>query len=359
MPESPMPHYKIIPVIMSGGSGTRLWPLSTSEHPKQFHAIGADRSMILETVDRVTGAHGSISFLAPIIICNAQHEDLVQAQLLAAGVTPMSVILEPVGRNTAATAALGALAAVERDPEALVLLLPADHLIGNPSAFREAIARAAPLARDRIVTFGMKPSGPETGYGYIESGPELADGVLEVSAFKEKPERVVAEGYLAKGGYYWNGGIFLYHPDRLIEEFAPSAAILEAVQAAWSATSRDGGVVRLDSVLFAATPSEPIDIAVMEKTRRAAVAPCDIDWYDVGSWAEVWRVSDKDSAGNATSQDVSLIDVGGCLVRSEGPKVAIAGLTDLIIVATPEAVLVVPRDRAQDVKKLWALATGG
>jgi len=347
---------KIIPAIMSGGSGTRLWPLSTREVPKQFHAIGAGRPMIVETAARVSGEHEGVRFLDPVVICNVQHEQLVAQQLRQAGVTPLATILEPVGRNTAATAALSALAAKAADEDALVLLLPADHLIGNPAAFRSAIARAAPLARDHIVTFGMEPTSPETGYGYIEAGEPLADGVLAVSAFREKPEKAVAEAYIAKGGYYWNGGIFLYHPDRLITEFALAPEILAAVETAWRQAQRDGSSIRLDRTLFSAAPSEPIDIAIMEKTRRAAVAPCDIDWFDLGSWAEVWRVSDKDFDGNASTGPVSMIESQGCLVRSEGPKVAIAGLSDLIVVATPEAVLVLPRDRAQDVKKLWEMA---
>jgi len=348
---------KIIPAIMSGGSGTRLWPLSTREVPKQFHPIGAERSMIVETAARVSGEYTGVRFLDPVIICNAQHEHLVAQQLREAGITPLATILEPVGRNTAATAALSALAAKAIDEDALVLLLPADHLIGNPQAFRAAIARAAPLARDRIVTFGMEPTAPETGYGYIESGEALADGVLAVSAFKEKPERQVAEAYIAKGGYYWNGGIFLYHPERLIAEFAQAADILAAVETAWHQAERDGPTVRLDHALFSVAPSEPIDIAIMEKTDRSAVAPCDIDWFDLGSWAEVWRVADKDSAGNATTGAVSMIESGGCLIRSEGPKIAIAGVSDLIVVATADAVLVLPRDRSQDVKKLWEMAT--
>ncbi|MBI1251148.1 MAG: mannose-1-phosphate guanyltransferase [Alphaproteobacteria bacterium] len=352
-----MAQTRILPAIMSGGSGTRLWPTSTDDRPKQFHALGGARTLIQDTIARVQMDAAGLSFAAPMILCNARHGALVEAQLAAIGATASAIALEPVGRNTAATAAIAAQLALEIDPEALVLLLPADHVIADADAFLDVAARAAPIARERIVTFGIAPSRPETGYGYIKHGAPLTEGVFAIEAFKEKPQRDVAQRYLDDGGYSWNAGMFLFSPRVLLQEFAGAADIRDAALAALAAAPRDGVRIALPDALFAQAPSEPLDIAVMEKTRLGAVAPCDIGWADVGSWAEIWRLAPQDGKGNAVSGDVIAHDASGLLVRNDsGLKIALAGVSDLIVIATDEAVMIVSRERAQDVKKLWELA---
>ena len=344
---------KIIPVIMSGGSGTRLWPLSTRSRPKQFHRLGAERTMIEETVLRFTGDHGAVRFLDPVVIANAAHEGLVQSLVARSGVSLASLILEPQGRNTAATAALAAMIAQEIDPEALVLIAPADQLVGRPQDFVAAITAAAPIANSHIVTFGIKPSGPETGYGYIQQGILLANGVFEVAAFKEKPDLPLASEYFQDPRYSWNSGVFFASPAVLLEEFGIAAAdIRDGAGASLQGAQRSGNVIRLDPDIFATVRSEAVDRAVMEKTSRAAVAPCDIGWADVGSWSELWRLSEKDAAGNAVDGSVTLIDGANTLIRSDGIQVSAIGVSDLVIVASGNSVLVMPRNRAQDVKKV-------
>lgn len=348
-----MPVQKIIPVIMSGGSGTRLWPLSTASRPKQFHNLGAERTMIEETVLRFTGEHDGVRFLPPVIIASAAHADLVAAALDACGATPAAIILEPRGRNTAATAALAALIAQEIDPEAHVLLAPADHLVAKASAFIDAIRAATAVLPDRIVTFGIEPSGPETGYGYILQGAALSPGVFAVDRFKEKPDRHVAQQYLDAGGYSWNSGVFLFSPAAMLEEFGIAAAdIREGSRDALARARRQGKVILLDADAFNAVRSEAVDRAVMEHTARAAVAPCEIGWADVGSWAEVWRLSEKDPVGNAVAGSVIVEDAANNLVRTDGIHVSIVGLSDLIVIASGDSILIAPRDRAQDVKKV-------
>ncbi|MDP3737635.1 MAG: sugar phosphate nucleotidyltransferase [Hyphomonadaceae bacterium] len=344
---------KIFPVIMSGGSGTRLWPLSTETRPKQFHALGGAKSMIEETALRLSGKHGDIEFLGPIVIAGESHRSLVRELLARSGITPAALVFEPMGRNTAATAALAALVARELDPEAMVLLMPADHLVARPEALIETVRAAAAVASDRIVTFGITPSHPETGYGYIKQGAALGDCVHEVAAFKEKPKLPVAEGYIKEGGYSWNSGIFFFRPDVMLEEFSiASADIRDGAAHALKLATRKDREIGLDPAVFSKVRAEPVDIAVMEKTKRAAVAPCDIGWADVGSWAELWRLSEQDDGQNVVSGSVSVLDATGNLVRAEGIHVSVIGVSDLVIVATPDAVLVMPRDRAQDVKKV-------
>lgn len=344
---------KIIPVIMSGGSGTRLWPLSTADQPKQFHKLGAARSMIEETALRLAGAHGNIVFLDPVIIAGVAHRGLAHELLAGSGVKLSALVLEPEGRNTAATAALAALVAREIDPEAYVLLAPADHLVGNPAALINAIQAAVAVAHDHIVTFGIHPTGPETGYGYIQQGDPLSDGVYRVARFREKPELEVANQYLNEGGYSWNSGMFFFAPSVLLEEFSHAGAdIREGAHEAFRLARRDGVEIHLDAETFARVRNEAVDRAVMEKTSRAAVAPCDIGWADIGSWAELWRLSEKDAAGNALSGPVILLDGANNLIRSEGLQVSAIGVSDLVIVANGNSVLIMPRARAQDVKKV-------
>lgn len=343
---------KIAPVIMSGGAGTRLWPLSTPEKPKQFHALASDQTMLQDTCRRMADEHG-LTFLPPIVICSAQHLDDVQVQLEAIGVVPGAIVLEPCARNTAAVAAVAARMTADLYPDALALLLPADHVMRDPSAFRAAIARAAAVAVDRIVTFGIQPERPETGYGYIQRAEPLSAGVYAVAQFTEKPNFELAHAYLAEGGYDWNAGIFLFSPQAMAAEMDRHCpAILKSATAALTAATREGVVIRLDADLFSHTPSESIDIAVMERTDRAAVTPCAVGWADVGSWSELWRLVDGDAHGNVMQGDAVAIDTWGSYIQGDGLTVAVVGLTDIIVVASQGAVVVLPKARSQDVKAL-------
>jgi len=344
---------RILPVIMSGGSGTRLWPLSTDARPKQFHTLGGARTMIEETALRLSGSHGDVVFLPPVVIANAAHAGLVRSLLEASGITPAAIVLEPEGRNTAAAAAIAAMIAAEIAPDAHVLLSPADHLVARPAAFIAAIRAAAGAIADNIVTFGIAPTGPETGYGYISAGDVIAPGVHRLAGFREKPDHATATRYLAEGGYSWNSGVFFFSPRVLLEEFSIAAAdIRDGAREALLRGRRDGKQILLDPASFGAIRSEAVDRAVMEKTGRAAVVPCDIGWADVGSWAELWRLSDKDAAGNVTEGQAILLDCANSLVRADGVQVSVIGVEDLVVVASGNSVLIMPRSRAQDVKKV-------
>lgn len=347
---------RIIPAIMSGGAGARLWPASTEAKPKQFHALTGTMTLFAQTAQRLSGVHGDIAFAPPIISSNAAHADLVDAALAEAGVAAAAIVLEPSVRNTAAVGAIAAQVALELDPNALVLLAPADHIITDAPAFYAALGRAAPHAGDRIVTFGIEPDQPATAYGYIKRSDALGEGVFQVEEFKEKPALETAKAYLAEGGYSWNSGMFLVHPRVLLEEFEPSVEIRERALHALKHAQRRGACIVLDRTLFDAVPAMPIDVAVMEKTKRAAVAPCAIGWADIGAWDEIWRLAGKDASGNALQGAAFALDGNNNLVRADdGLKVCVAGVSDLIIVATREGVIVLPRARAQDVKELRAL----
>lgn len=348
--------HRIIPAIMSGGAGTRLWPVSSEARPKQFHALGGGGTLMEETIERVRGETADLSFAPPIILCNASHAALVRAQLTEVGQAPAAIVFEPAPRNTAAVGAIAAALAAEIEPDAIVLLMPADHVVEDRPAFLEALARAAPMAANHIVTFGITPNRAETGYGYIARGAALTPGVFKIDSFREKPNAATAQEYLDHGGYFWNAGIFLFSPKVLLEEFAASADIRDAALAAFRKARRVHDEVHLDEALFAKVPSQPLDIAVMEKTKRAAVAPCDIGWADVGSWDEIWRLSPHDDAGNARHGAVTTLDAHNNLLRSDGPKICVAGVSDLIVIATGDAIVVLPRERAQDVKLLRELA---
>ncbi len=340
---------KILPVIMSGGSGTRLWPLSTPQAPKQFHALATSNTMIQETALRLAGD----AFSAPVVICGIGHFDLVNDQLARIERSPQLVVLEPFGRNTAAVAAIAALSGQATDPDALVLLLPADHVITKPDAFAEAILKAADTARERIVTFGIRPTHPETGFGYIQHGAELSDGIFEIQAFLEKPNLATATEYVMGGHHDWNAGIFLFSPHVMLEELSSYAPeVLEQSRRAYEAGVRDGVRLNLDEGHFAKVPSISVDYAVMEKTKKSAVIPCDIGWADVGGFAELWRLGEKDAAGNHAKGTSILIDAENCLIQNhDGPPVAVIGMTDVMVISTPSGVLVCPIERAQDVKK--------
>ncbi|WP_254063066.1 mannose-1-phosphate guanylyltransferase [Caulobacter sp. S45] len=347
---------RIVPVIMSGGSGTRLWPLSTDARPKQFHPLGGAATMIQATALRFSPESGlemGLSFLPPIIICNRAHEALARDHLKAIGVEPLAVVLEPFGRNTAAVAAMAAKLVQELCPGALAVLLPADHVIADERAFRAAVACGV-AASTRIVTFGITPTAPETGYGYIQSGAPICEGVFEVVRFAEKPARAIAEAYVAEGGYSWNGGIFLFAPEVMLSELeAHRPDILTAVTVALDAAEREDTTIRLTDATFAAVPSESVDVAVMEPTRLAAVAPCTAGWADIGSWSELWRLGDKDARGNVTPAHSVVLDSDDCMVWADiGVQVGVVGLRDVIVVAAGGAVVVLPKDRAQDVKRV-------
>lgn len=348
--------HRIIPAIMSGGAGTRLWPASTAAKPKQFHALNGAGTMIQETIARVRGETDQISFTAPIVLANVAHADLVETQLAAIGAPPAALVLEPVGRNTAALGALAAAVAKEIDPDALVLLLAADHVIADVPAFHDVISRAAKAARERIVTFGITPNRPETGYGYIKRGAMLNDGVYAIEAFKEKPALDLAKEYVADPSYSWNAGMFFYKPDVVLREFGAAKDIRDFSLAALAKAERSGARITLDETQFARAPSQPFDIAVMEHTTLGAVAPCDIGWADVGAWDEIWRLAKKDERGNAVTGSVVEIGAANSLIRAHGLTIATAGVSDLIIIAEGDTVVIVPRSQAQDVKKLLEAA---
>ena len=342
---------RILPVILCGGAGTRLWPLSTEAEPKPFHALIGDESLFQQTLRRVAPAADE-RFLPPMIVCGRAHQALVEVQMAAIGSEPSALVLEPCGRGTAPIAAIAATLARERWPDALVLMVSTDHVIADAAAFRAAVAHGAVAAASHIVIFGVTPSRPETGYGYIRRGSPIADRVHEVSGFVEKPDLPTAEAYVAAGDYSWNAGVFLFSPALMLEELAAARPDIAEAALAALPTSREGGVIALDEARFAACPAESIDRAVMERTARAAVALCDFDWADVGAWNEVWRLADRDTDENAVRGDVLATEATGCLIASEGPTVIAIGVEDLVIVATATGVLVVPRARAQEIGAL-------
>ncbi|HYG91064.1 MAG TPA: mannose-1-phosphate guanylyltransferase/mannose-6-phosphate isomerase, partial [Azospirillum sp.] len=289
---------KVIPVLLSGGSGSRLWPMSRELYPKQLLPLCSDQSMLQETVRRVNTPDSAGRFAAPMVICNQEHRFVIAEQMRQIGIAPGTIVLEPVARNTAAACAVAALKALENDPGALILVLPADHLIRDVPAFLTAVDLAAKAAaKGMLVTFGITPTAPETGYGYIRRGKPVAGlaGAFAVAQFVEKPERDVAEGYVAGGEHVWNSGMFLFPAAKLLEElerFAP--AVLEAARAALQAGRIDLDFLRLDAEAFGAAPSVSIDVAVMERTDAAVVVPCDLGWTDVGAWSALWEVGAKD-----------------------------------------------------------------
>lgn len=341
---------------MSGGSGTRLWPVSTAAKPKQFHAMATDLTMIQETARRLRPEPGdACMFLPPLVICSERHGVLAQRQLAKIGVESSAIILEPVGRNTAAVAQVASEAALEIDPEAIVLLVPADHVIGDSRAFKGAVALAATAAETHIVTLGIQPTGPETGYGYIQRGAALSDAVFEVAAFHEKPVLETAQAYIEDGGYLWNAGMFVFAPSLMIEELKRHRHdIADLARRSFAAADRQGIFIMLDGKHFEACPSDSIDYAVMQSTQRAAVTPCDIGWADVGSWSELWRLGPHDTAGNRLVGPVVADGLSNSLVMSRGPVVAIHDLQDLIVVADSDHVMILPMSKAQNVKSLVA-----
>lgn len=339
------------PVIMAGGTGSRLWPLSRQLNPKQFlKLVDSELTMLQATVARLDG----MSSVPPLLICNEEHRFLVAEQLRQQEKEGGGIILEPVGRNTAPAVALAALHLAADNPDALMMVLPADHLIRNAKALEASIDAALPLARGgKLVTFGIVPTKAETGYGYIQQGKALADDAYLVSRFVEKPNLDTAQKYVDAGEFYWNSGMFLFSASRYLEELAAfRPEILEACKKAMTNCTKDLDFVRVDAKAFAACPEDSIDYAVMEKTADAVMVKLDADWSDIGSWSALWEVCEKNAEGNCLQGDVIAHASRNNFVRAEHRLVATVGVDDLVIVETKDAVMVAHKNQVQDVKKV-------
>ncbi|EIQ6805479.1 mannose-1-phosphate guanylyltransferase/mannose-6-phosphate isomerase [Escherichia coli] len=343
----------LLPVIMAGGTGSRLWPMSRELYPKQFLRLYGQRSMLQETVLRLD----DVDAREPVVICNQEHRFLVAEQLRQINKLSHNIILEPVGRNTAPAIALAALSAIENGDDPILLVLAADHIINNKLAFHQAIKSAFKFAlQGRLVTFGIVPTGPETGYGYIHRGQEetLDEQIAyQVSRFVEKPNKETAESYIASGEFYWNSGMFMFRAKKYLEElekFRPD--ILDACKAAIQGCKESDEFIKVDRDLFIACPDESVDYAVMEKTTDAVVVGLDADWSDVGSWSALWEVSPKDDKGNVLTGDTFLHNANNCYINTDEKLIAAIGVDDLVIINTKDAVLVVNKDQVQDVKKV-------
>ena len=337
------------PVLLSGGSGTRLWPLSREAYPKQFLPLAGDDTMVQATWRRVE----ALADLAPIVVANEEHRFLVAEQLRQVGAPVPAILLEPVGRNTAPAIAAAALQAMAGGADPLLLVLPSDHVVRDVAGFQRAVREASSAAEaGALVTFGVVPDAPETGFGYIQA--EAGDGLRQVLRFVEKPDAATARSYLDAGGYYWNSGMFLFRASRYLEELARFRPdIVDAMRAAHAAARHDGDFVRLDKDAFSACPSDSIDYAVMEKTADAMVLPVDIGWNDVGSWSALWDVAERDADGNAHHGDVIAVDSRNSYAYAQR-LVALVGLDDIVVVETDDAVLVARKDKVQEVKQVVA-----
>jgi mannose-1-phosphate guanylyltransferase / mannose-6-phosphate isomerase len=345
----------IVPIILSGGAGSRLWPVSTHAKPKQFHALGGDTTMFAQTLARVSPnakLGDNLSFDPPIIVCGTYHEAPVIKELETANQSDATIILEPLARNTAPALAAAALMQCERDPDALMLSLHSDHVIAHPEVLHQACLAATKPAQDgKIVLFAIVPDSPATGYGYIKRGGEVAQGVYSVEAFVEKPNLETAQSYLASGDYAWNAGIFFFKASAFIKELELHAPeILDAARLALTKARRANGSVHLDHDTFAQAPAKSIDYAVLEVTSHAAVVPVDMGWTDVGSFATLWEIGAKDHEGNAVSGNAALFDSSDCLVYAKDVPVALIGVKDLMVIVTDTGILIAPKDRAQDVR---------
>ena len=356
----------IQPVVLSGGSGTRLWPLSREKYPKQLLSLVGDDSLLQATVRRVEGLEGTdgVTLAAPMVVCNEEYRFVIAEQLRLMGQSG-SIVLEPMGRNTAPALTLAALAAIKNAADAVLLVMPADHVILDTAAFQAAVLKGATLADEgAVVTFGITPDAPETGYGYIQSG-EAFQGAKRIGRFVEKPDLATAESYLAAGTYLWNSGIFMMKASVWMLAMAVCRAdILAACQKAWNEGKVDGEFMRVDKETFAQCPSDSIDYAVMERLATGAGAPANdalppgvviplsAGWSDVGAWDALWQVLPKDSAGNVAQGDVMLQDCSNTLALSSSRLIACVGVSDLIVVETADAILVAHKDKTQDVKKI-------
>ncbi|MEZ0187231.1 MAG: mannose-1-phosphate guanylyltransferase/mannose-6-phosphate isomerase [Candidatus Reddybacter sp.] len=342
----------MIPVVLSGGSGSRLWPLSRAHYPKQFIPLASEQTMLQETLGRLQGL--SADTLSPLVICNEQHRFMVAEQLREMDVVAQNILLEPVGRNTAPAVALAALAANADD---ILLVLPADHVIDDISAFHSAIELACSEAeKGSLVTFGVVPTSAQTGYGYIQAASDGKPGegglaAQRIAQFVEKPDLATAQAYVDSGDYYWNSGMFAFKAGRYLEELARyQPEILNACRAAFDGASVDCDFTRLDKAAFAACPDDSIDYAVMEKTESAVVIPLDAGWSDIGSWSALWDISDKDAQGNTCKGDVLAVDTHDSYLHTNGRLLATVGIKNLVVVETDDAVLVADKSRVQDVK---------
>ena len=341
---------RVTPVLLCGGVGSRLWPVSRQGRPKQYLNLIGENSLLQQTLKRINGVEQS----APIIVCNEEHRFLVAEQLRQLGITAPTIILEPEGKNTAPAIALAALAASASDPDVNLLVLPADHYVGKPAALIDAIEKASSAsAQGKLVTFGLVPSRPETGYGYIKRGEALAPEVSVLEQFVEKPDQRTAEGYIASGDYVWNSGMFMFTAGRFLEslaEFQPDMA--QVCESAMQRAERDMDFIRPDAEVFGTCPSDSIDYAVMEHTPEGAVVSLDCDWSDIGAWSALWEAGDQDAAGNVTQGDVVLNKTQNSYVRSQSRLVTTTGVKDLVVVETADAVMVADRHSVQDVKEL-------
>jgi mannose-1-phosphate guanylyltransferase / mannose-6-phosphate isomerase len=339
----------MIPVILSGGSGTRLWPLSRGQYPKQFLPLVSEQTLLQETMLRLSGLEGLKN---PIAVCNEDHRFMMAEQLWEIGVKPAGIILEPVGKNTAPAVAMAALSAESEDD--VLLVLPADHVITNIAPFHLAIAQADLLAKQGyLVTFGIVPTHPETGYGYIMKDSEQQDSAHKVSAFVEKPDLATAKNYLKSGDYLWNSGMFAFTAGNFLKELEKfNPKMLAVCKQALSAAKTDLDFIRLDKAIFSTCPADSIDYAVMEKTDKAVVIPLAAGWNDVGSWSALWDVTEKDAFGNAISGDVLTVDTKNSYIYSENKLVTVIGVEDLVVIETKDAVMIASKNKVQEVKQI-------
>lgn len=345
----------LIPVVLSGGSGSRLWPLSRTARPKQFIDVVGERSLFQQTLARLDGVPG-LEVLRPLVVANQEHRFMVAQQCREMGVEPNAIVLEPVARNTAPAIAVAALAARALAGDAVLLVLPSDHVVNDVAAFQRAVVAGMAAAEEegRLVTFGIVPSHAETGYGYIQSALPLNPcAAVPVQCFVEKPDLATAQAYLWAGGYTWNSGMFLFKTSAFLDELQRlQPDMYRQCGAAWDAAREDLDFVRLDADAFAACPAESVDYAVMERTDKASVVPLDAGWSDVGSWSAVWAVQARDAQGNAARGDVLFEDSRNSYVHAESRLVAVLGLEDVVVVETADAVLVTRKDQAQHVRQV-------
>lgn len=342
----------LLPVVMAGGSGTRLWPLSRTLFPKQFLSLTSDATMLQETLLRI----GALTHEPAFIICNQEHRFIVAEQLRKAKLSNSGIVLEPVGRNTAPAVAVAALHATAKGEDPLLLVLAADHVIAQPDAFCAAVQAAMPLAEQgKLVTFGIVPTVAETGYGYIQKGVDVGAGASAVAAFVEKPNLELAQQYLEDGRYLWNSGMFLFKASAYLQELSEHCPqMVETCKQSLRLAENDLDFIRIDADAFTMCPDDSIDYAVMEKTDNAVVMPLDASWSDVGSWSALWEVSDKDGHGNVLRGDVLTESTENSLVFSHNRLTATVGVSDLVVVETKDAVLVAHKDRVQEVKGIVA-----
>ena len=342
---------ELIPVLLCGGSGTRLWPLSRTHYPKQFIPLVGETSLLAQTLERVSGVSRGA---APLVVCNENHRFMTAAVLEQCQQTASAILLEPEGRNTAPAIAVAALEALAIGDDPVLLVLAADHVITDVAAFERSVLLAESAAmRDQLVTFGITPSRPETGYGYIRAGEMVGDGIFEVASFVEKPSLETATDYVESGEYYWNSGMFLFRAQRYLDELeAVRPKMMVAARAAHAKAVRDGVFVHLDGEAFGNCPNESVDYAVMEEAKQTAMVTLNAGWSDIGSWSALHEATALDEQGNAVRGDVMLMDTENSYVYADQGLVTTVGIKGLVVVSTPDALLVASRDRVQDVRKL-------